>query len=409
MIMKKLSTRNGVAIVMVMGFLTMISMLIFSFAYESSVRRTQMWNLNDLEQAKLNAYAGSNLAMSLLDFYAQAVEALQSKSIAIKEYHLEDFIVTTPLSFPIPELPGLSSVQKSAIASFNQDLKMQGSFMIEFESVGGGLNPNNLREITVTSDREEEPRATVNRELFIRALLRKIENKSLQDEGFAQKYRYINIDELVDELIYVVNDRGKGSGVYLSKIDSLYMAEGIMAKHAPLTSLSELYLLRLWDDTLVDLIKGDINIRPNISININKVTKDELMVFFPEMPESSVDIFLKIRDGDPSTGTDPRPFPDLESFKRSITSLFPISKEEYDKKMAMLRQAGIGINTFGQYLKVLVTGIYADTSYQMTLMVELFQEITESPSDKTASTESNAASNTKSKKMNPIITEIIID
>ena len=159
-----------------------IDFLMLSFTQESAVRRLQLGNFYAKEQAKLNAYAASNLAMILLDFYAQAVNMVsQNANSPIRERDLENFLVRTPLMFPIVELPGLGKIQKDMIRDFNENLMINGSFMIEFQVVRGGLNPNNLIRI---SEIKIDERTGVHRhlatiEFFQEAIRRKIRDKSI--------------------------------------------------------------------------------------------------------------------------------------------------------------------------------------------------------------------------------------
>ena len=124
-----------------------------------------------------------------------------------------------------------------------------------------------------------------------------------ENDEFSKKYSNVSPENLIKEIKFYISDANKEFEPEVEEIRSLYASDGIPVKHAPLESLSELYLLRGWDDELVDMIKSEVTVHGVVAIDLNKITEQGLLLLIPEISDEQIKDFFEYRD-DPQ-----RPFP----------------------------------------------------------------------------------------------------
>lgn len=382
---------SGIALLMVMASITLLTVLLGEFTFDTKINKIKVRNLNDRVQARLTAEAGLNLAMAKLLIYQKAINLLE-KNKSMREYMKPsevEAIIKQPFIFPIPSVKGLSIIEKKIIEEFTKNVHVGGELLVNINGVNGFINPNNLRvrrkinEIPGAkpqeNEEEDENGQPVNKtvsqlteEELLNILKDSLEEKKEKDETFEAIYGSVEPELLIKELAYYVSDPREMDESVKSEVDGKFVEANITPKHAPLTTIEELYLLPSWNDELVDLIKDRINVHNVTIIHLNEMTNKQLKLLFPEItPEQSED-FFKYRDGFPEENINPSPFKSEVEFKEYIVgNLRILDQSAYDKRIQQLKNAGLALGTSGKLFKIVSQGKYNDTTYALTAFVDL--------------------------------------
>lgn len=399
---KTLSSDSGMALMMVMGVIALLTFLLADFTFETKLNKIKVYNQQDKIQARLNAESGLNFALAKLRMYQEGrnkIEKDESIKSAFPTSDLEAIIIQ-PFMYPIPAPKGAGIIQRTALEEFNKKTMFRGEVSVTFTKISGFLNPNGLRlktakpgtepgkdaafeepddeedEKTPTTpgtDKKKGERADVIIEKKIaETLQRLLKDKSDVDEDFHSKYSNVDPVYLVKELKYYVNDSAQFTDSQKPEIESKFSQKNITPKHAPLASIDELYLLPSWDDALVDLIKDRMSVHEVNVISINELTIQDLKILFPSINDVQVEEFFKYRDGDPDKKIKANKFKNAEDFKNVVVSTLNIvSDTEYQDRMSELKQAGLTIDTAGKLYKVNSRGVFNNAVYNVIAYIDL--------------------------------------
>ena len=134
LISTKLKSANGIAILMVMSAIAILSFLLIDFTFDVKVNKLRVYNQQDKIQAKLNAEAGLNFALAKMRLYQEGRNILEKNEqlkASVGERPLES-IVTQPFIYPIPEalFSGANLVQKDAITKFIEQIVLKGELSV---------------------------------------------------------------------------------------------------------------------------------------------------------------------------------------------------------------------------------------------------------------------------------------
>lgn len=383
---KIISSQEGVAILMVMTTIALMAFLLAEFTFDTKVNKLKVYNIQDREQARLNAESGLKFAMAKMRIYKEGFNLLQkneSAKSAFPQTKLES-IITQPFMFPVPIAKGANVIQKNAIDEFTKNSLIRGSLMIEISQVSGFLNPNGLRipkptanEEKKTDDEKNTPHAIVEKQ-FIDTLTQAWQQKKDNDEEFNAQYANLNITNLVRELKYYVNSPGLTGDQDVGEIENLYSSKNISPKNAPMSSISEMYLLQGWDDAIIDLIKDRLSVHEVSIIPLNQITKEQLRLIFPAITDEQLADFFKYRDGSAGSKTsneeqnDPHPFSSEEEFKNLIVGqLNIVSDPQYAERIKELEKAGYRLGVAGKLFKIISKGEYGRAQYTLVAYVDL--------------------------------------
>ncbi|MEA9357924.1 hypothetical protein SHI21_16960 [Bacteriovorax sp. PP10] len=401
---KTLNSDSGMALMMVMGVIALLTFLLADFTFETKLNKIKVYNQQDKIQARLNAESGLNFALAKLRMYQEGrnkIEKDESIKSAFPTSDLEAIIIQ-PFMYPIPAPKGAGIIQKTALEEFNKKTMFRGEVSVTFTKISGFLNPNGLRlkatkpgldqqkdaafeepddeedDKTPTTpgtpaDKKKGERADVIIEKKItETLQRLLKDKSDVDEDFHSKYSNVDPAYLVKELKYYVNDSAQFNDSQKPEIESKFSQKNITAKHGPLASIDELYLLPSWDDALVDLIKDRMSVHEVNVISINELTIQDLKILFPSVNDVQVEEFFKYRDGDPDKKIKANKFKNAEDFKNVVVSTLNIvSDTEYQERMTELKQAGLTIDTAGKLYKVNSRGVFNNAVYNVVAYIDL--------------------------------------
>ena len=77
MIKKLKKNQSGVAIILVMTSVTILTIILATFSYVISINKLRVYNFQDYRQARLNTEAGLSMAMAQLELYQEAFNLYQ--------------------------------------------------------------------------------------------------------------------------------------------------------------------------------------------------------------------------------------------------------------------------------------------------------------------------------------------
>ena len=414
------TNQSGVALLIVIGAITLLSFLMATLSLDVNTNKLRLYNQHDQTKARLNAEAGLNFAMAKLHLYQAAINIIETKEQLKKTlptYQLEN-IISEPFVFPIPNIISKKAnlIQKNAIKDFSDNILLDGNVQVNIKAVSGFLNPNNLRIIKNIKEEEEEdseekeeekkpPYYYIEKEL-LSTLKRAIDIKKEEDDIFDTSHPNLNPELLIKEIKYYVSSPEEFEDSEKSEIQSLYSEKNVTPKHAPLTSVSELYLLQGWDDSIIDLIKDRLTIHSVTIIPVNKITANQLRILFPDITKDQVEEFFNYRDGDKENELDPHPFKNVEEFKELIVSRIALVDEEnYTKRLKDFSNAGIKLGAAGKLFKVTSKGSYRQSTYTLSAYIDLPIKPTPIKKKKNKSTENKESENEESENENSSETE----
>lgn len=439
--MKKIhQNESGVAILMVMGVIAILSFILAEFTFDTKLNKIRIYNQQDKAQARLTAEAGLNFALARLRLYQEGRNLIEKDENIKKVFSpdkLEAFL-NTEFAFPLPVSAKDDIIKKSAINDFQKDTLLKGSFIITVDKLSGFLNPNALRirpkknqtnqntDLANSGTNEnpdaenpdaENPDANTNQsgqgnnnqnttpihviieKKIEETLQRLIEDKTKTDDVFNAKYSNVNVKDLVKELKYFVNDKNKVNDVDAPDLENKFQQKNLSPKHAPMSSIDELYLLPSWDEEIIELVKGRFSVHEVGVIGINELTIDDLKVLFPAITPPQLEEFFKSRDGDKEKNIEGKAFESEEDFKnRLINELRIVSQEDYDKLVKELKSAMLRFDVAGKLYKVTSVGTVNNTLYKLVAFVDL--PIKE-PKKTTNNGQNNSGNNANNNNQNP--------
>lgn len=402
-----LQSESGVAILMVMGVIAILSFILAEFTFDTKLNQIRIYNQQDKAQARLSAEAGLNFALARLRLYQEGRNRIEKDENIKKMFSpdkLESFL-NSPFAYPLPTTGKEDVIKRTAINDFQKDSLLKGNFIISVNKVSGFLNPNALRirpkkasSSTQNEDaanagnnnnensenpdedgQKSDGKSTTSTPIHViiekkieETLQRIIEDKNKADDTFNAKYANTNVKDLVKELKYFVNDKNKMGDVDVGDLENKFQQKGITPKHAPMASIDEFYLLPSWDDEIIKLVKDRFSVHEVGVIGINELTIEDLKVLFPSITAPQIEEFFKSRDGDKEKGLEGKQFENEEDFKnRLVNELRIVSAEDYDNLAKELKSAQMRFDTAGKLYKVVSTGTVNITEYKIVAFVDL--------------------------------------
>ena len=390
--LKQLTTnQGGMAIIMVTTAVAILTFILVEFTFETKLNKIRVENQVDRYQARLNAEAGIKFALAKLKIYRVAWNTLEDNESMKKTVSpsMAEKVVTQPFFYPIPLDKRANIIQKNAVAEFEKNNLINGQMNVEIQPITGFLNPNTLKVIKETNDNEEnqDSQRSENNDgsetsnlkpfqfmekTFFETLEKLVKDKNETDEEFALKYSNLNVELLIKELKYYINNPKDYDEPEKADIEKNYELEGIKAKHAPLESIDEMYMLQGWDDDIVNLLIDKMSVHQVSVININEITENQLRVLFPTITNFQVESFFKRKNGDDEQGQKAKDFQDEPEFKKYITDeLGVIDATGYDKRIGEFKKASITLGVAAKLFKVISKGMIGRTSYTLEAFIDL--------------------------------------
>ena len=377
--MNKMRTRtneSGVAILTVMSSIIFLTLILSTLTYETQLGRIKTYNAQDKFQARLTAESGINFVLAKLKIYHKARNLIEKRKNSPVTVGDLQSVLTLPFVYP-PILPNDANlIQKNALEEFIEDTILKGNLSVTVSAVSGFLNPNNLR-IKKGEDEdedEEHPVTAYTEQQFIDTLTNIIEDFKKNDEEGDYQVLLGDIEPymMIKELKFFVNSLENFRDDERAELLTLYSENNATAKHAPLTSLSELYLLQGWNDFIIDAMIKRMSVHQVSIIPINELTKGQLKTFFPNISEEQLKDFFTFRDGDIENDVLAQPFFSVAAFKDLMTGqLGVVSEGEFDTLVSDLNSADMRFGVAGALYQVISRGEYGRAVYTIKAYVNL--------------------------------------
>ncbi len=314
--------------------MAMVTMLVLSILAAEMVYQNQVYSsvvFRQRDQLRAELLARSALRMGLLQLKAAEKAKGQAKNMGLGAAadSLTDQIWQTPLVLPPPPLPDLGPSETAALEAFTKSLGLNGTLSVSISGEADRLNLNQLVWISAeqaqasagaqggvaaptTPPAPGAPPAapavpldpTQKREIlaktrksFTEILDQLLEKKRLEDDAFRERYATTQAGPLIANLVAWMDPDTREDGDnrekndYYRQLDPPY---GI--KNAPLTSESELYMVKGFDDTLTKLVTDSFSTQVTQGININKISSLFLQALIPELSKDNADTVIKRRE-----------------------------------------------------------------------------------------------------------------
>ncbi len=415
---KKKMNNEGVAMLMVISTITLLSLLMFSFKFETQINKIKAFNTTGKYQARLNAESGLHLALIQLEIYQSILNYLLEnpnvKQMAPAE--LINMVWNQPIPLNLELIEGLGLIEKEAMEEIKENFMMEGKLDTTIQSYGNKINVNSLilssaskynelfksryRGQTTTSSTNPNAQNPPAKDKFkeLEARFKELLDNALQgkmdsDEDFRSQYSGLDVDELIANIKYYLLDEGEDIGPLSTQVQSEFEKAGITPKHAPMTSLSELSLLPAWNDELVDLIKNEITVHGKMVINVNTISPAWIRILAPDIDEVNIQEFLKRRN-DPNEELE---FQNEEELKRYFVDQQWAVEGEFEDRITVLKSAGIVFGIESELFKIVATGEFQNAKYIINAIVAIPRLEKKQKASSTPTTTTTTRTNTPKK------------
>jgi len=119
-IKETLKSESGIALLMVMGVIAILTFLLADFTFETKLNKIKIYNQQDKIQARLNAEAGLNMALAKLRLYQEGRNRIEKDDGIKSSFPSSDLesIIIQPFVYPPPLSSKASIIQRSALDEF---------------------------------------------------------------------------------------------------------------------------------------------------------------------------------------------------------------------------------------------------------------------------------------------------
>jgi len=392
MMKKAFKNEQGMALLMVMGSISILTYLLADFTFETKINQLKAYNSQDRAQARLTAEAGIHFTLAKMRIYQEArnkLEQNESLKAAVKPSQI-DRILTQPFIYPIPLGKKAGLIQKNALKEFEDGTIIKGNLNVVTTQVSGFLNPNNLRIPRVQprpadEGRERDPDEQgqsakktplqVTEEKIFAMLEEELRRRREEDNSFNENYSNLQPDILLKELKYYVNSLQTVQSLddpAMTEVQAIYTEKGMIAKHAPMTSIEEFYLLAGWPEVVIEMVKDRFTVHEVGFISLNELNENTLRLIFPDITEVQSEEFFRARDGDDELGELPKPFQTVEDFKALVvTQLAITSAAQFEERQKEFEAANLRFGVAGKLYRVESTARFNTSTVKITAFIDL--------------------------------------
>ena len=370
--MKSLRNSRGVAMLMALTTMVILGLLVGELVYEVGVYNSLVFRQRDQFRAEL--LAKSALRIAILQLHATQLSKAKMKTMGLEE-SMADKIWQTPLILPPPTPPGLGPSDTEALAAFKKSLGLEGMMAVVILPESDKLSLNNLvwlnagkttnastndqtkggtlaggnNPAPLTPEKQKEALKAARND-YVNILKGIIDQKKESDDKFREKYQNLNPEVLIGNLVAwmdpntTVDGDGADKKDYYSKLEP-----PIGIKEGPLTSESELHLIKDFDDTIVKIFTENFTVQSTSSLNVNKASVNLIRALIPELEAQDAEKIIKRRENIDQGG----PFASESDFWKFIEPFFGSRFQEVKKHFS---EKGIKILDSENAFRVIVTG-----------------------------------------------------
>ena len=354
-----LQNEKGVAMMLALTTISILAVLAAELVYETQVYHRVVFNSLDQTRAHYLARSGLKIARLQVLGAQKANQFLQNAGANAPVSPADiDQIWQTPIILPPPVPASASPSLKSAAEKFNNELNLGGTLNITINGESGKLNLNRLVWLNrgarlggnnnsgapgstppppppptsadgSSGNAAADPKAEQQtiRASYVRLINELLKEKKEADEEFARKYESVTGEELIGNLLAWMDPLEEVDGESAPKANYYRGLEPPLSlKSAPLYSLSELHMVKGFDDELVEFFSQNFTASITDGININRVGDDILRAILPSLEEDTLKKFNEKR----ALG----PFANAEAFfkyAQEELGLTPEMKAELDR------------------------------------------------------------------------------
>ncbi len=356
-----MKNQRGVAMLMALVTMTVLAILTAELVYQVGVYQRLVYN--QVDELRAQYLADSALRLAKLQLIAAAKGKDKLKSLGGDNLNsMVDRIWQTPIILPPPVPKGLGPSATESLKKFEKSLDLNGRLSVQVTGESDRININqlvwlpNIKQTTETpvhggtpsggdsaNQMEDEQKQQIVRERFQTLIDSVLTKKKFDDNLFRERYASVRAEDLVLNLEAWLSPKlavSNEEDVYSAGVEEPY---GI--KNAPMQSISELNMVKGFDDTLVKLFSDYFTTSYTEGININRASAELLHALLPQLDDRTLSAVVARRD-DPAQG----PFGSVDDFWTFINTLADYSGLKDDAQAR-----GIVLTTAETSYRVVIT------------------------------------------------------
>jgi general secretion pathway protein K len=352
-ILTPLSNSRGVALMMAIFIMTILTFLAVEVSYRTSIEN----NIASQGVSRIRAYYAARAAIELslfrIHLYKKALAAFGDK-LGQAQYML-DPLWQFPFMWP-PVLPDeIHGVDKAQIESVVKESSMKASYSVAIESEGGRIDVNDLG-----ADSKELVKAT--RQQILQVFQAEVDS----NEKFAKRYGSFNFEELVNNMIDWVDDDSQSLNGGAEKGYYPDFKSDAVPPSAPFKTLKEMHMVAGMTDELFEVLAKRVTVYGSKGINVNYSVKEVLKSLDPQLTDEIVDKIIKRRSNSNEGG----PFQSTDDFYKFIESLGVRTASFNPAKIPLTFDAELNF-------RIRATGIFGRVSRDIEVVTFDFDNIKE--------------------------------
>ena len=363
--MRALRNQAGVAMLMALITMLILSILAGELVYQSGVYSSVVFRERDQLRATLLAKSGIRLAM--LQLKAAKKAKAQAKNMGLGDnVDIVDRIWQTPLMLPPPSLPGLSGIDQATLDEFKKSLGLDGTISINIAGSNDKMSINQLVWMEAggkvegaagtaaagaaqggvvigqastpgatgtgaMTDEQKAERMKKIRDSFAEVLDELFAKKRQDDDKFREKYANLSGRAVMGDILAWMDPDTKEDGEGRTKED--YYAtrpEPYSLKNAPIATENEYPMIKGLDDTIAKIIAENFTVQATSSLNVNKASIQLIGSMIPELTPDALERIEKRRN-DPSLGGQFKNGEDFWSYVNQLGN-YEDAKKKFEEK-----------------------------------------------------------------------------
>jgi type II secretory pathway component PulK len=340
--LRPLQNQSGVAMLMAMVTMLILAVLAGELVYNSQVYSGLVFRQRD--QLRATLLARSALKLGMLQLRAAKKAKAKAKSLGLGDNStLTDRIWQTPLVLPPPIPPDLDPNSRIPLEEFSKSLGLEGTLTTTIagendrtpinqlvwlkanasptpgsggtpgtgSGTGTGGTPGtpafsggDQAGLTGVTPEAQKQMLEQSRKDFAQLLQDLLDKKRQSDDAFREKYPTITGETLMGNLLAWMDPQTRLDGENQDKNTaySRIQPTPYSPKEAPMVSLSELFMVKGFEDPIARLIGDNFTTQQPSSLDVNKASPLLLHAFIPELTPDALDKVVKRRTDDTQGG-----------------------------------------------------------------------------------------------------------
>lgn len=284
------TNRSGVAIIMAVSALTLMTYLAMEIMYETSIE--YIVNAQNLHRLKAHYAAKAGLEIGLLrvKIFQQVQPTLKNLGGTTPFGDVADLVWKLPFQWPIQVPDFVNAVDKDLIGDSATESLMDAKYSVQIELEGTKIDVNDLWS----------PSKGL-REVTKRQLLNIFENKKRDDREFLQKHGSFKFEELINSLTDFMSDKRDSLNGGSKKDGYQDFQSPDFPPNRGFISLEEIRLVPGMTDEFFEILKPAITVYGMRAINPNKAPPEVLKALDASMTDQIVQKVIE-RRSDPRKG-----------------------------------------------------------------------------------------------------------